>query len=436
MNNRWSIVILGLLCALFCAVFFAFFEYYEEEQHLGWGRDAKRNPYLAAQMFHQQRGFQASSSDSLIKLGELANYETLFVDNGGQIISKKRLQQIIQWIDAGGHLIVAAQNTSDNENSRLFDYLELQVVQTNFVGSGFLNSATQFPPDETNPKPQPQVDESHKQAESEKQAASHVQAGGASPQQKVAKREAKVAEKELSTLVFEGVEGELTIHFAPSLGITHPAFTDSNWQSAHYQTLYWAGSRYGVHFFQLEHGSGLVTVVASPGIFQSSNIILFDHSYLWQILVNQDDLGIIYGVNMPSLWSMLIIYMPELLSALLVLTIAWVWHKRQRFGPLINDAVTVRRSSAEHIAASAAYIWRGDWQQRLLQPVRDDIQQRAERRVTGYDTADPAQQLLLLATATELTLSSVQHAMHNREKLSEEHFLRSVRLLQRIRDKL
>lgn len=437
MNNRWSFIFFGLACALLVALFVMFFEYYEEDIDLGWGSQAKRNPYLAAQMFHQQRGYSVTASDSIVKLGELSHYETLFIASGTQVISEKRLQQIIQWLNAGGHLIIATQSLSDNQDSRLFDYLKLQVQQTDFIaGSPPDPDTTANSGDDNRVAQQPGADLPKLGAEVNKPDANPAKADANNHKQKVAYLEAQVAKQALTTLLFDDIDAELKAYIDPSLSIDHPALSDPSWHSEQYQALYWAGSDYGIHFFQLEHGSGLVTLVASPKIFRSDDIILFDHSYLWQLLINQDELAILYGVTMPSLWSMLSTYMPELLIALAVLSIAWVWRQRQRFGPVINDVVTVRRSSAEHIAASAAYIWRGNWQQRLLQPVRDDIQQRAERRVSGYDRADPKQQLQLLATTAELDLPSVQHAMQSQEKLSEEHFFRSVRLLQRIRERL
>ncbi len=442
MTSRKQLIVSVLVIGLLLILFFTLYEYYEEEVDFGWGPEANRNPYLAAQLFQEQKGVTVKTADSFVKLDSLDNYETLFIAGSGQIISDKRLAVLLDWVDSGGHLIVAAQGSSEKASDRLFDYLEMEVYDTDFEKSFFEGEFF-----DEHDKNSDEEEESKEQADNDQslseildQANEELEAEAAaealSEEERVAAYEKNIETKALSYLRFEAVEGELRTHIYPRLALRHPAFSDDYWEHDNYRPTYWAGSHYGVHFLQLEHGNGLVSVLADADVFTSRVIIYFEHAYLWDVLVGGDKLAILYGVQMPSLWFMLRSYMPETLIAFALFIVAWIWHKRMRFGPVEQQVVTVRRSSAEHIAASAAYTWRGSWQKRLLQPVRDEIQHLAEKRLNGYDLADDNEKLSLLARAADVTESSVKKAMASNELVNEDNFYRTVRLLQRIRESL
>jgi len=147
-------------------------------------------------------------------------------------------------------------------------------------------------------------------------------------------------------------------------------------------------------------------------------------------------MAILYGTDMPSLGFMLRVFMPEVLIAFSTFMVMWIWFSMRRFGPVREKIIRIRRSSAEHIAASAGYMWRGNWQTELLLPVREDIRQQAEKRVSGYDVAADSKRLKMLSELSGHTEDTVKAAMTSSDKLNEDNFQKTVRTLQRIRDSL
>ncbi|SMF24370.1 protein of unknown function [Alteromonadaceae bacterium Bs31] len=466
MSNRTAIFLSVLLAALLGGLFFALYEYYEEEQDTGWSKEALRNPFLAAQIYNEQQGYSVVAEDSYLKLESLDEFQTILVASSGQIISDKRLDEIIAWVDRGGHLIVAAQKPTEKESDRLFEYLDIEVFDTEFTKNIFdedyieeelfadeeskaqeaIESTKAEAAEEPGQSPGSQEKPDTKQLSDLEKSNRALAKQGIFPagtkngikteQEEVADYESSVPQSELTVLSFDGVDGDLRIMFDLDLSLSHPAFEDDYWEDDTITPTYWRGSDYGTHFLQLQHGDGLISVLAGSKPFESRQIIYFEHAFLWQVLASSDNVAILYGVKMPSLWFMLRLYMPEVLIAFFFFVIAWIWHKRLRFGPVGEQIVTVRRSSAEHIAASAAYTWRGEWQQQLLQPVRDAIKQEAEKKVAAYEQADDKTRLALLAQTAGVSVSHVEKAMHSKEKQNEDTFYQTVRLLQRIRESL
>jgi len=447
--NRTSLILSVLLTAFTIYLVYVFVEYYEEEQDLGWTQAAIRNPFLAAELYTEKMGVEVASFDSFLKIENLYDYDTLFLAETGQIISEKRLEELLDWIDQGGHLIVAAQRVIPEDSDRLFQAFDLSSYRTDYEGSVFdsplfdLDDNALQPDDDEDSsqedgKDEPKVSDTLRKINEElrKQGLVADDETEVSFEEQVANYEQRVDEEELSQIEFTGIDGVLMVRFKPSIALDHPAFSEEYWQNDSYEPIYWRGSHYGTHLLQLERGSGMLTVLSDSELFRSDHIIYFDHTYLWDSIVGTGSVAILYGSNMPSLWFMLRSFMPETLIAFAGFIFAWIWFQRQRFGPVHVPVLTVRRSSAEHIFASASFSWRGAWQQQLLEPVRKEIHQQAEKRLYQYDQAEPEEQIQLLAARCEVEPAYVADAMQSDKKHNEDSFYRTVRLLQKIRESL
>ena len=453
MSNRANILLAAVLTLLLGYLFFTFFEQYEEEEDLGWTKAAKRNPFLAAQMYSESLGTEVSSADSYLKLGDLAHYDTLLLAGTGQILSDSRLTELVSWVEAGGHLIVGIQEAEGSENDRLLEYYELSAYETDyepqFLSEEFFESLNDD--SEVEAEGEEKTAEEKKRERSEKfidglnkfneelkkqGVAAREEIEEKTPRQKMDIYESEVDLERLTPLTFGEDSGQVWVEFDASLAIDHPTFSDEPYDADNYEPIYWRGSDYGVHFLQIETGAGLLTVVSDTNIFRSDNIGKFDHAFLWQILASPSSMAILYGTDMPSLGFMLRVFMPEVLIAFSTFMVMWIWFSMRRFGPVREKIIRIRRSSAEHIAASAGYMWRGNWQTELLLPVREDIRQQAEKRVSGYDVAADSKRLKMLSELSGHTEDTVKAAMTSSDKLNEDNFQKTVRTLQRIRDSL
>lgn len=480
MTNRVSIILSVFLLALCGYMMVTFLEYYTEEKDLGWSREALQNPFLAAQLYREQQGATVLSADSYLKLDDLYSYDTLYLTDSNLILSDERLQELLEWVQDGGHVVAGVSPASEQESNRLLEYFEFGVEKTGFdpslFGDDFFddlgsddepgsgsdassesgrreNSDTASPPSETSKSSRPGkdrelTDQQRREAKArrfEEQMRKFNDAmreqglvsDDAKPKtltEKIAAYEAKIPADDLTQLSFQGVDSQLYVLFDRSIELDHPAFYEG-WEADSYKLDYWRSSQYGVQFAQVSYGDGLVSVMAGTRVFDSNNIGHFDNAYLWEVL-SGDAIAILYGSNMPTLWFMVRTFLPEILLAFSLFTLLWVWHSAQRFGPVREPAITVRRSFAEHIAAAAGFYWRQNWQPELLAPAREDIIKRAEARLAGYLQASEGKRIKLLAQECGLDETLVVDAMSTSQKLNEEAFTRVVKTLQRIREKL
>lgn len=460
MSNRKSIILVVLVLLLAGYLFFMLFEYYEEQIDRGWGREALRNPFLAVQLLSEQQGAYIESADSHLKLSELNRFDTLFLAQSGQVLSDEKMTELLSWVERGGHLLVAAQKTIDWENDRLFGYFEISTTETafenNIFDDDFFKEMTQEG-DEISPASEASSDADDEGEHDAKQQTKKRDIGDAlrklneeiirqgeqakaeekqqSYREQVAVYEKAVPTDELTLLNFDGVPDSLRVRINPAIALSHPALEDENW-AADYQFNYARGSDYGIHFMQLGVGSGVVTVLSGSELFHSDNAARFDHAYFWRLLTGDGAIALLYGANMPSLWLMLTTYMPEFIYVFSAFVVLWIWFSLRRFGPIREQVITVRRSAAEHISASAGYLWRGGWQMALLKPVREDIVHQAERKLAGFDHADDLQKASILARVCDIPEATIVSALDGDIKHNEDSFYKTVQILQRIRESL
>lgn len=455
MNNRVLIVVGTFLTILLAYVAYTSLEYYEEDKDTGWSKQARRNRFYAAELYAKSIDVAANSYDSYLKVPGLDDIDTLFIAESGQVISEKRLAELMEWVSDGGHLIVAAHPPSNWHNDRILEYFDLSAVHSDydFYDEDDLEQAeietnesdgTAMPSDE-----QDKIREKKKKEKLSDQLKKYNEEltsgeldDAETPESSLKKAqlfEQSIEADEITKLRFKNINYELRAQFDVSAGLSHPSFgenADTN-QNSNYRLLYWAGDDWATHLVQLELGYGLVSVLSDPGVFDSSHISYFDHALLWQILIEGGDtLVLLYGSDMPSLWYMLKTFMPEVLVAFTCFVFAWLWYRMQRFGSVRRVDYHIRRSILEHIAAASGYYWRGGWQSKLLKPVQFDINHRAEKVLPAYSSASDDVRWELLAAVTHMETDTIKAAMQASAGLNEESFTQIIKTLQRIKDSL
>ncbi len=127
-RSRISILaVLGLaLLALISWGLYVSIEFYEETEDSGWSVEALRNPYLAAQRFMTQSGIDVTDVDNLARLDQLDGLGTLFFSDANQVQTPRQLQQLLDWLEAGGTVIYSA-NSLDHEDDLLLAEFGVEV---------------------------------------------------------------------------------------------------------------------------------------------------------------------------------------------------------------------------------------------------------------------------------------------------------------------
>jgi hypothetical protein len=108
--SRWLVPVLLLAAAAIGAIwFFSAFERVPAQEWVGPSGEARRNPYLAAGRFAARMGLAARELRSLPELGTLKPGSVLILPSRRQAIDPRRLSDILDWVEAGGHAMVEAE---------------------------------------------------------------------------------------------------------------------------------------------------------------------------------------------------------------------------------------------------------------------------------------------------------------------------------------
>jgi hypothetical protein len=108
--SRWlvplAVIALGATGVLW---FLSAYERVPSRQWVGPSGEARRNFYLAAERFAARMGLAARELRSLPELDTLKADSVLILPSRRQALDRRRMQQIVAWVEDGGHLIAEAE---------------------------------------------------------------------------------------------------------------------------------------------------------------------------------------------------------------------------------------------------------------------------------------------------------------------------------------
>lgn len=408
-----------LLTSLLIYGFLLIIEPYEESKDLGWDKNALRNPYLAAEQFISNTGINVTSSNNFDKLKQLPPNGTVFISNAAEVLTKQRVNKLINWIKDGGHLIIAAPIHNKNRPDVL---LSIFNVENNYVEKDEDENKTTL----ENKKLSEQLEAINERIKREKPAKS--------------KEEDKphIPKDEITNLSFTNLDTKLQIHFSPKSSLSHPQFYVKDGEKIEgYIPNYWASSEFGTHFMQFSVGDGLLSVLSDKTIWESSKIDSLDHAHLlWLLSGNNTEVVILYGAKMPSIFYFIWKYAFELVISFCVWLLAWIVFRGRRFEQIRTDKETARRSISEHIKASADYLWRNKKANSLLEPARADIIRRVQHLYPTFSGKNKNEQIKLICNHSNLSIEQVKLAINKQCNNDEDEFRNIIIYLQVIRNTL
>jgi hypothetical protein len=149
-------------------------------------------------------------------------------------------------------------------------------------------------------------------------------------------------------------------------------------------------------------GRGSVTAInASP--FRDRNLLEGDHGRLFVVasgLRKGDDVHFLSENEHPSLLALVWMHGSPVVVLCLAAIVLGLWRNSARFGPLVNEPPTARRSLAEQIRGTGQFALRqGDGESLHAATVRA-LTEAAARRVQGYARLSPSDQAAALASLT------------------------------------
>lgn len=441
--NRAAIFWVLLLLGGAAALFLFFFERYSEQVDRGFGPEARRNSYLAAERFLARVGIQSRRADNIAALTTLKNDDVLFLASSSQIYSSARLQELLDWVASGGRAIVVATGSGDElegegERDRLLDYLELEITRGNLdlyfnrqVREVFGEQAAEIQ-DVSASEMMREHNRRLDGGETTQVGNTDTDTGEAAP----VRRDPEVDDERLIYLTSDS-GASYTLYFNPSRVLTHELMLEENETQLEDGRLYWVRFQNVLDqspLVQLDLGRGRLTVLADGGLWQNDRIGEFDHAYFLAHLVGERNLVMITRPHFESLSALAERYAQEFFLAALLALLAWVANRSRRFGPLTPAPPAERRSLLEHIRACGQFYWRSDRAHHLFESSRRPLLQKVCGLPADAANSLPQEQRRQMAEAvasrTGLAASEIFTVLWEEAPRREDDFTARMRSIQ------
>ncbi|SDU84382.1 DUF4350 domain-containing protein [Pseudomonas mucidolens] len=378
---------LGLLlgCLLAAGGFYAWSKAipYDEVVDRGPSPQAQANPYLAAEHFLRQQGQSVEHLNSLEHLASLPSKgSSLLLLSERSNMPPRKVEQLLAWTKAGGHLLLVAEAIWDEETQASGDLL-LDRLQLRQRFSENLNQPTPPP---------------------------------------------KRSKPDLTRLYIDNQ--------------TAPAFfsfdTDFHLVDPRHLARFSANSAKASHLMQLNLGQGKVTVITDSELWKNPTIGLHDNAWLLWYLTQGTGVTLLSNNATEDLFSLLLRYFPQALVALAALILLGLWKVGMRLGPTRAPAPKARRQLQEHLKASADFLLRRSGQNSLLLALQRDILRSARRRHPGFEHLNIDEQTQALERLTHHPAAIISQALGPlpAKRLSNVDFSRQVAYLQTLRNAL
>jgi len=401
--NRRNTLLIGLLVIIVFALggryLYTHVEPYTEVIDQGPSPEVRANPYLAAENFLRQRSVPVQVTNTLQNLPDARQEQhTLMLLASRENMTPRQVERLLSWTQSGGHLVFVAEQLWDEQKGRSGDLLLDRVQIHQFLSSDLQSQ------DRTNaiaPKP----------------------ASGTPPSPL-----APTDYPELTKLYLENEDDPAYFSFDTAFHLDDP--------KDHAQS--WANSSAATHMMQLAYGDGLITILTDSDVWKNKAIGRYDNAWLLWYLTQDSSVTMLLQTEHQDVFSLLLRYFPEALTALALLIGLLLWHVGLRHGPLQAPASRARRHLTEHLRASADFLLRRSGQQVLLRALQQDILRRAQQRHPGFERLGVADQWQVLARLTRQPTSAVSQALRPRlaQRLSSAEFTRQVAHLQTLRNAL
>lgn len=469
MRNKLIVGLSVVLLSLVVTYVWFNIEPYEEIVLGPWSDEARKNPFLAAEQFLDQRDIATESSTELFSLDNLSTNSLLIIRNANLVLSKSRVDALEQWMQRGGHVIVAAQLFNDDSDILLsrFDvtkdpYYFDDVYEEDTDGELQLDpelkdiesqlddvikeelSGGEEPGESASTEEESFVDRlqefTEEQRELQERADLKKQAieQGLTVSETLRRKESRLINGNVSEFGFDSVDYQLHVDFTDSGSLSHPYFYwDESEDYVGYKPFLWQGNGVAVGLLQIYVGDGLLTVLSDLDIWNSAKIGDFDHAFLLELMAEDaDKVWFLYGASAPGILTLLWQNFLEMCIAFLALLGACFIYSSRRFGAIRNEVELNRRAFKEHVQAAGNYFWTQKMHGSMLNNVREDIWLNMRKRDANFDKYNQQQKIDVLKKFTQLSEPVLQSLMFGEIPTDEIRFFQAVKSLQKIRKML
>ena len=126
---------LGVLCVGFLEWGFLHTEWVEIPIDRGYRKEARGNPFLAAEQFLQRVGIETETVSGLHTIDRLPmSHDTLVLTSVRNSLSQRRIDELFAWVERGGNLIVLARDVYNEDRKSSDDPFLDQMTRADYKG--------------------------------------------------------------------------------------------------------------------------------------------------------------------------------------------------------------------------------------------------------------------------------------------------------------
>ena len=433
-----GISLLALLTVYWWAITF---ELVEVKRRVNISEEIHRNPYLFASQYLETYGKKVSTFRSIMTINELTgDVDTLVLLDLNSNVTAQQYNILLDWIRAGGHLILEAEYPrgdfdEERKNMHLLQEFDLELVSLSDLNDEYENDDEYANTDE---EICPQPDADHDSPPSECSAPeSSWNAWGTWNLVQV-----KMGAEQLAEVVF------------PANSVLIPEGEEPNREPSFYL------GKESYHLVQKEMGAGLISIVSDADFLSNPyissvvseeepldswtaiseswdlSIDKFDHAYfLWLLVGDSNTVWVLYDMYHPTLMSILWKYFPQAIISFLALLVSWLWWMNNSFGPLHWELAGARRSQLEHLHMSARFEWNADRAEARVKSARRFLSREIKHKHPRLARLGEPEANEALAEIVGLKVQQVDAALHG-DWEREIRFIEITSLIQQIRRKL
>ena len=396
--------------------------------------EAVRNNLLAAERLATAMGAHAASGFGVHRLpAGPPDRAVLVMPTSRRTLSPRQRDELLRWIDAGGHLIAVTYTLEDEEDAP-DPLLSIFGIRQTLSAEGKKNMLPKVDSDDDN------VDEAtraarKKRAQEERDRRNLDRI--AITRNIAAKNKTCPATRESGSQapLFPVPDKPLAVCF------------DTWFRLESRDSPLWAvASKHGVHALSVAHGKGKVTVLTDYDFMLNDRIGNADHAVFVATLLGftghaagrRDPTEFLFvpREDVPGILKLTWRYAWPVILSLAALLAFGLWRAAMRLGPLVPARSMARRSLAEHVHASGEFLWRHGAMNQLWRATLARTQRQIDRVLPAAGFASTNRQLEALAMRSGLDPKRIEEALDSKAPPPAEQFPTIIATLELLRKKL
>ena len=367
-------------------------ELVEKEFRHSPSREVRENPFRAAQLFLEDKGYPVELSNGLNRFQSLPSSDDIIIGErlGGRL-PDHRVDELLAWVEQGGQLLTSVQRSWVGDDPGGADKLLSRLNITLWEHDYDEWEEGEEPPDF----------------------------------------------EVVTTTLQSGTSFEAQFDHGLSL-------YDPDWENRNGHHI---SSESSTYMLVVPHGQGWVMLATDLDFMRNPRQLNYsegsqptieyrDHAFMLSWLVESvNSVWLVRGIDAEPLTSLIWQHARHAVIALAVLLLFWLWWLYNRFGPLRASVTPERRNILEHLRMSAVFAWRQDRAQQLFNDTRHDIELLLRRKHPQIASLPVAERSVKLAEIVSMPTEQIARALHH-DWQGEREFIELTHLLQQIRKAL